>query len=92
MHPLHVIHRIWFALELQVTTSARILESRMVSFHMQFQIMFSLTRVLAIRTIVSYSVVDRLKMDIEVVFVAGFKWAKVTRKLHSFMLYFYMPF
>ena len=54
--------------------------------------MFSLTRVLAIRTIVSYSVVNGPNMDIEVVSVAGFKWAKVTMKLHSFMLYFYMPF
>ena len=87
-----MIHHIVFALKLPVITGALVFKSKMVSFHMQFKIMFSLTRVLAIRTIVSYSVVNGPNMDIEVVSVAGFKWAKVTRKLHSFMLYFYMPF
>ena len=86
MNPLDKPHEIGFVLELRVTTGTQILESPMLSLHMQLYILLSLTSLLAICTIVSNSVVDRFNMEVVVDFVTGFIWAKVTRKLNSYML------
>ena len=75
MNTLHITHEIGFVLELGVTTG-----TRMLSLHMQFYILLSLTSVLAICTIVSNSVMDRFNVEVVVDLVAGFIWAKVTRK------------
>ena len=81
MNTLHITHEIGFVLELGVTTG-----TRMLSLHMQFYILLSLTSVLAICTIVSNSVMDRFNVEVVVDLVAGFIWAKVTRKRCSYML------
>ena len=85
MNPLDKPHEIGFVLELRVTTGTQILESLMLSLHMQLYILLSLTSVLAICTIVTNSVVDRFNVEVVVDFVAGFIGAKVTRKffLHA---------
>ena len=81
MNNLHKTHEIGFVLEHGVTTGRR-----MLSLHMQFYILLSLTSVLAICTIVSNSVMDRFNVEVVVDLVAGFIWAKVTRKRCSYML------
>ena len=87
MNTLHITHEIGFVLELGVTTG-----TRMLSLHMQFYILLSLTSVLAICTIVSNSVMDRFNVEVVVDLVAGFIWAKVTRKRCSYMLNYNMYF
>ena len=86
MITLHITREIGIVLELGVTTGTRILELKMLSLHMQFYILLSLTSVLAICTIVSNSVMDRFNVEVVVDLVAGFIWAKVTRKRCSYML------
>ena len=48
MHTLDMIPQVGFVLELGVTSGAYVLEPKMISFHIQIEVMFSLSGVLEI--------------------------------------------
>ena len=91
MHWLGVILEISFILELWATHVTRVLSSQMISFYMQLQIMFSLPRILTIRTSVPHTSMDSGNVDGKIVLVAWLKRAKVTRIFGPVMLCCNMP-